>query len=728
MKFIFTSFKKVQFKYYLLTCTLFLLQISYSQSTIVSANFVSDQNNVDGAANAVDASLTTKAQIRASSGIIIGVGAYSGSLELQFPTLLPANTTSFVKIDTDENLLPSLLGGSLGGLLSNVSGAVLIGNQEFTVQAKNNTSVVLEGNSQIANDFSTNSLKIIVNANNEYFIAITPSSSYNRIKLTNRLGSLVGLGNTKRLGVYGAFYISSPDLCGGASYTSFDGSGLKLDLLNLGGAGVTNPHYVLDSNPNNFSRLSLGIISVAGRIQQTVYFDGASQTTDQFIIRLKVDASLVALGVANNIDIIPSSGSTILPSVTLNSLLNLDLLALLQGNQAVSIPFSPNANVDKITVRYRSLLNVQLTQSLDLYSITRAPASPTITDPFTLNASVCSGTTASLIAQTSPGTVLNWYSQPQGGSILATTNSGQAFVTAPLLQDTSFYVSAQRLNCPEQSTRIKVDVKVTTTPTANDIVIANSINACNGFVVLSPISTIGGATFRYYKDQLKTQEITTGFSGDLGVTYVKNTTTGQLTISGLTALNSPYNYYISITVNSLCENPINTLKQVTVNFSSGLNLLVQPTIQGCGSVDLTDAIVDFDSSSNIQYNFFDSSNNPITAANASNITIAGTYFIQSTSILGGCSSTLQQVIVTINPTPTLAVSNQNVVVNTGNSVTLQATSNSSVVWYDSTGTALASNITPIFTVAGFYTFTAIAGSGNCTISASVFVTVLDAAQ
>lgn len=57
-------------------------------------------------------------------------------MELSYPNVLPANTTSYVKIQTQDNLLPSLLGGSLGTVVSNVLGAVLVGNQEFTVQAK----------------------------------------------------------------------------------------------------------------------------------------------------------------------------------------------------------------------------------------------------------------------------------------------------------------------------------------------------------------------------------------------------------------------------------------------------------------------------------------------------------------------------------------------------------------------------------------------------------------
>ncbi|MGV3696831.1 Ig-like domain-containing protein [Flavobacterium sp.] len=699
-----------------------------AQSVPIYASSIVSQSNVDTPADAVDGNLSTRARVRASSGIAIGIGAYSGNLEIEFPNTIPANTTSFVRIQTDDNLLPALLSGSLGNLLSNVLGTALIGNQEFTVEAKNGNTVVLSGRSQLVNDFSSSRLRIVVNAANEYFIALTPSQPYKSIKLTNRVGSLIGLGNTKRLDVYEAFYIGTPDLCGGASYTSFDGSGLSLDLLGLGGAGVTNPHYVLDSNPNNFSRLSMGILGVAASIEQTVYFDGASQPTDQFFVKLKVDPSLLAVGVANNIHIVAANGPNVVQTANLNSLLNLDLLTLLQGNQVVSIPFSPNATVNRITVRYNSLLNVQLTQSLDLYGITRGPAQPVITDAFTLNPMICAGATASLVAQTGTGTELVWYSQPQGGSPLATLNSGQPFVTPALTQNTSYYVAAKRTGCPEESLRLKVDITVIDVPTAGDISIPTNINACNGSTVLSPISSIGGATFRYYKDQLKTQEITTGYSGDAGVTYVLNNTTGELTITGLTAVNSPYHYFIALTVNGLCENAVNTLKEVTVTHSSSLVLNVSPAIEGCGSVNLREAILNFDSSSDIVYNFYDSMHTLITADMAGNITGSGVYYIQSTSLSGSCSSLEQQVTVTVNPQPTLAVANSNLVVNIGASVTLQASSNTTVVWYDSNGNALPSNTYGPFTNAGFYTFTAIATIGNCSATSNVFVTVIDPAD
>lgn len=697
----------------------------YAQSVPVFANTISSQSNVDFPNNSIDQNLTTRARIRASTGIAIGIGSYSGNLEIQFPSTLQANTTSFVKIQTDDNLLPALLGGSLGGLLSNVLGGVLIGNQEFTVQAKNGSTVVLEGNSQIISEFSTSRLRIVVNKDNEYFIAITPNQSYDRIRLVNRVGSLVGLNNTKRLDVFGVYYIGTPDVCGGASYTSFDGSGLSLDLLGLGGAGVANPNYILDSNSNNFSRLSLGILSVAASIEQSVYFDGLSESTDRFYVRMRVDPSLVALGVANNIQIIASNGPTVVQIVNLNSLLNLDLLTLLQGNQVARIPFSPNTTVSRITVRYNSLLNVQLTQSLDLYDIIRTPAPPVITDAFTLNPKICAGSTASLIAETGVNTELNWYSQATGGTVLATTASGEAFVTPVLNSHTSFYVSSKRIGCPEESNRLKIDVMVVDLPIASDINISNEITACNGNIVLSPSSSVGGAIFKYYKDQLKTQEITTGFSGDAGVTYVKNDVTGELSIAGLNQNDSPYLYYISITVDGLCENEINTLKQVTVNFSSSLVLDVSPSIEGCGSVNLRDAILNFDNSADIQYTFFDGSQNPLTVEQASSITNSGTYFIQSSSLSGSCSSSVEQVIVTVNPIPTLVLTGTNYVVAQGSSFTLEATSTGTVVWFDSDGNQLSSTTVGPFDTTGYYTYTAVATIGNCSVNQTVYLTVIN---
>ncbi|NUY79522.1 gliding motility-associated C-terminal domain-containing protein [Flavobacterium sp. MAH-1] len=702
-----------------------LTEPAKAQSVRVYTETISSQSNTDNATNATDENLTTRARVRASSGLALGIGAYSGHIELQYDALLPANTTSYVKIETDDNLLPALLGGSLGGVLSDVLGGVLIGNQEFTVQARNNGTVVLQGDSQDAGEFATNRLRIVTDENGDYFIAITPAQAYNRIRLTNRLGSLLGFFNTRNLDVYDAFYISDADDCGQPSYTSFSGSGITLDLINLAGAGVDNPQNAIDDNTANFSQLSLGILGVAASIEQTVYFDGLSDANDQFNIRLRLNPSLVEVGVANNIQIIAQNGPNTVQTMTMGSLLSPELLGLLQSNQVVTIPFQTSSPASRITVRFNALLNVQLNQSLDLYGITRVPRAPVITDPFTLDPKICAGSAASLIATTASGYELHWFSAAQGGSTLATTQSGQPFVTPVLMADTSYYVAAVKIGCPEESSRVRINVDVVPLPTAADIEISSPLSACQGNITLTPTTSLENAVIRYYTNQNMTQEITTGYSGDAGVTYVKNNTTGALTISGLSAANSPYEYYIALQVDGLCTNATGTLKEVVVNYSSQLVVQAQANLEGCGSVNLADAIQNFDP--NNTYLFFDGSNNPITAEATANTTTSGTYSIQAQGPNGTCASALASVNVTVNQQPTITATGNAIVTNVGNSVTLNATSSSgTIIWYNQNGDALASNTTAAFTSTGVYTFTGIATVGSCSASIVITVTVLDA--
>lgn len=452
--------------------TLFMCLFQFSETnaqTRIYASSISSQNETDNASNAIDQNTGTRARVRASSGIALGIGQYSGHLELQFATTLPANTTSYVKIATEDNLLPFLLGGSLGGLLSDVAGGLLIGNQEFTVQAKNGSTVVLDGDSQIPSDFAGERLRIITDAEGDFYLMITPDQAYNRIRFISRVGSLIGLGNTKRLDVYDAFYVTDPANCGSPSYTSFSGSGISLDLLELGEAGVENPERAIDADPNNFSTLSLGVLGVGSSIEQTVYFEGLSQPSDQFAVRIRLAQTLLDLNVANNIRVISSNGGTVVQDVSLSTLLSLNLLNL-SGNQITTIPVAPGAPVDRITLRFFSLVGASVTQNIEFFGVTRTPASPEITDPSTVDATVCEGGTIDLIADTDAGNELRWYDVPTGGMPLATVNSGETFTTPALTADTTYYVAAATAGCPEESARVAVEVTVSIvdTPTTTE--------------------------------------------------------------------------------------------------------------------------------------------------------------------------------------------------------------------------------------------------------------------
>lgn len=98
--------------------------------TKIVANQVTFESNVDNSANAVVEN-GDFATLNSYGGIAVGIGAYSGELEVQFPSTVPANTTSYVRIDFDKDVLNSLLGGSLGGLLADVLGTVILGNHYF---------------------------------------------------------------------------------------------------------------------------------------------------------------------------------------------------------------------------------------------------------------------------------------------------------------------------------------------------------------------------------------------------------------------------------------------------------------------------------------------------------------------------------------------------------------------------------------------------------------------
>lgn len=564
--------------------TLFLISFVLLAIPVGAQTFATNiisEDEVDNSANAIDGDLTTAATVRASTGILIGIGGYDGHLELEFPSTLPPNTTSYVKLETEEDLLPYLLGGSLGGLLSDIVGVLLIGNQEFTVTVKDDDLDIIEESSSGASPFSTDMLRVVTNVDNDYFLAIAPNLDYNRVRLTNEIGSLIGLNNTRELSVFGAFHGADPALCGTPTYTSFDGSGLSLDLLDLG-AGVTDPHLAMDGDLGTSSQLGLGVLGVAASIEQTVYFDTPSEAGENFYIRLGVDPELVQAGVLNNIEAIVQNGAQP-PILTqnLSSLLDVDLLGLLENGEIATIPLDPGGPANRVTLRLSSLLNISLDQNLNLFEIYRAPAMPEL-DPDSQNVSICDGSSVDLTATTSVGNQLRWYDAETGGNLLATVNSGEAFTTPILNTDITYYVAAVDLACPEESPRVPVTVSVVDIPTASDITIIGDENpiCSSNDVVLIPTSDVEG-TYSWYFDANATNEITDGLVVG-SATYSIDLDDGALIVSGLDQAGSPYTYYVRVTeATAGCENAAGDLQVANVEIvdsGSSVNIASIPTI------------------------------------------------------------------------------------------------------------------------------------------------------
>ena len=577
--------KLINFYWCLLVCLL-ITNSGFGQ-TRVFANGIISQSNTDDSANAIDSDLSTKANIRAKDF----PGSYSGYLELEFPSLIPAETTAYVKIDADEPILEPLLAGGLGDFL----GAVLVSKQEFTVQVKNVNTIVLQGDSNDAGEFGTSRMRLVMNEAGEYFIVITPDQAFNRIRIVNRIDQGITSIGTKRLGVYGAFYNTSEVIgdCGVPSFTSYDGSNISSGLLGIGGVGVNDPENAIDNDDNSFSELNLGLIGVGSSIEQILYFEELSHSNDVFNLNLKLNSGLLALGVLDNIEILGYNGADLVASESLTDLLNLDLLGLFQNDQNAEVPFAPGAPIDRIVIRFSSLITLTLPQKLEIHEVKKVPGPPTF-DASSQDVDICKGESASLIAVADPNDLeLRWYDSAVDGTLLGTVASGTPFVTSAILADTTFYVAAAEVGCPEESERTPVEVTVVPSPEATDITVTgNESTICStNTVTLVPDSALSGS-FSWYLDANKSNQITDGMV-DSGITYNIDSN-DELTITGLSGLNSPYTYYVSITDSSTgCENMDGELKSVLVTIQDNTlapTITLDPNITADDIVNSDEAI------------------------------------------------------------------------------------------------------------------------------------------
>ncbi|WP_125719803.1 immunoglobulin domain-containing protein, partial [Flavobacterium ustbae] len=494
-----------------------------------------------------------------------------------------------------------------------------------------------------------------------------------------------------------------------------------VDGLNCIGCAVNFPENAVDGDFSTASQLRVLAGLPTGYVQQILTF-GTSHVGlqgDIIDVELGIPGGIIDINALSYISLRTYNGGN--PNndqVNIGALVNVQLLS----SDRFKVSFPAGAAYDAIEIRLGGLISA-LT-SLDIYG-----ASYRIQDAIiTGNASpICAGQSATLQASSTAGVdIYEWYDVPAGGVSLSSAD----LTTGPLSTTTTYYLEATRLGCVN-SVRQPVAVQVNPYAVAANITLASpQTAACDGSVTLSPTSTLIGAQFRYYTNQSKTQEIITGstVTSQPGVTFAKDNTTGELTISGLTAGGSPFNYFVAVGNSTTCDNEINTLLPVVVTFPSTTPLTVITTpLEACGSANLINAITNFDSTGDTTYTFYDSSNNVITADAAANITVSGVYSIEAQNTTSTCPSARASVTVTINALPTLAVTNPQESVNIGTNVVLDATSTGTITWFNSQGVAIAG---PPFTTGplntpGVYTYTAVATSGTCTTTATKIINVID---
>ncbi|WP_029269575.1 T9SS C-terminal target domain-containing protein [Flavobacterium sp. KJJ] len=476
----------------------------------------------------------------------------------------------------------------------------------------------------------------------------------------------------------------------------------------------------VDGNNNTAATLQTPI-TLGGYVQQKLDFATSGVAGDIIEVELGLPTGILDISALSYITLQSyNGGADNADGVSISSLGNVQLL----GGNRFRASFAAGANFTGVQVRLGGLVSVL--RELDIYGASFKYKEALITGAA---APICSGGQTTLTATTTGGDVLNWYTVPSGGGAFA-TNTG-TINTGALTTTTTYYIEAVRGGTCINSVRQPVTVTVLPLALASDITIASPITSnCDGTAVLSPTSTLPGAQFSYYLDTAKTKPVTTSSSYPVdqpGITFTKNTTTGALTVNGLSSGVS-YTYYLAVSNATTCENSSAALVPVIVNYPATTSTLAVTTpFIACGSANLTNAIVGYVPNGNTTYTFFDPSNNVITADAAANITVSGIYSIQAQTTGFDCPSARQTVDVTVNPLPTLTVDPAQSV-NTGSSVALNATSNAtSLVWYDPQGNSLGNSPanTGVLNTPGIYTYTVVATLGGCSRTGTLSINVKD---
>ncbi|MDT0641957.1 hypothetical protein RM553_03845, partial [Zunongwangia sp. F363] len=334
-----------------------------------TANSVIFQQNVDNATNATGVN-GQFATLSSDSGFLLEPRE-DGILELGYPSTLEGNTPSYIRLDFDDGLLEALVQGSLGNLIIDLSESLLLGDHYFNVIAKQNNQVVYSGSTE--NFPADERFKIVVDKDDNFFAALSPPDSYNQIRVEDVTSSLVGLGVENSMNIYHSLYYSQPqEGCYSPAFTSGDASGISLDVLGLGGAGISNPGAAIDGELSSFSEISHGTLGVASSISQIFYLPNPAAASDNFRLSFKTDGSLLSVGILDNLQIIVYSNNTQVYTASASTLIDAELLTSLQDNEVISLVVNPTSGFDKIEIELNALVDVSLEQSVDIHDITIA--------------------------------------------------------------------------------------------------------------------------------------------------------------------------------------------------------------------------------------------------------------------------------------------------------------------------------------------------------------------
>jgi len=293
-----------------------------------------------------------------------------------------------------------------------------------------------------------NSLLSLVSGSNTYEVIYTPSASdeYDRIRITL---SAVGLSS---LNIYEVYYeedVTSSIACD----TPVDILSGASGSLATGLTAVTSPSLAVNGDESDAATINAAV-SAGNYSYLTALYPGTSRTGDIVRILIENPASLLNLGVLDEVGIYTYNGNTNVDTKVDASLLTLNLLG---GGEKGWISFISAGPFDRIQVRLGG--GVTALTSLNVFEIQRVAPAPTVT---TSNLTIYSGKTATLTATVSSGDGILW--TPASGN-----NTSSTFITPVLTTTTPFQVQATRSGCTNNSASATATVTVLALPVQNTL-------------------------------------------------------------------------------------------------------------------------------------------------------------------------------------------------------------------------------------------------------------------
>jgi gliding motility-associated-like protein len=311
---------------------------------------------------------------------------------------------------------------------------------------------------------------------------------------------------------------------------------------------VVNPSNSIDSDPNNYTQISLPV-GVGSTGYQTLIFPNAGLSTDSIRLNLETPTGLADVSVLSNIRILVKNGNNIVNNYVLDPAL-IDLKLLSGTRFLATVP--AGAIYDRIEVRVESL--VGLLVNLRIYGAEVIYPNPTLT---ITSQTLCEGSSAVLSATANGGTTLKWYNVPTGGVALA---EGLSFTTPSLIVSTTYYIEVSRAGCANKE---RIPVIVNVTPQLAVPVVALNQNVCAGSAAILLVNNPNAlTTYNWYTEAIGGSVI---YSGSAFTTPILNTNTIYYVEAQLGNCVSASRRAVNVTVNPIPAVAIINTNNVGIN-------------------------------------------------------------------------------------------------------------------------------------------------------------------